>query len=70
MTNMMNPVSIITACQNYRVARYTGSELLSCDSETWFVSTVVVIDDVCRDKVMSTILNPMQIGIIDILKKK
>ena len=60
---MTNPMSIIVAAQNYRLSKKTGSILLSNDSESWFASTAFVADVVCRDKIMSLVTNPHQMGI-------
>ena len=62
---MVNPMSIVTAAQSYRLSRKTGSLLLSNDSESWFASTAFVADVVCRDKIMSVITNPHQMGIFN-----
>ena len=62
---MVNPMSIVTAVQTYRLSRKTGSVMLSNDSESWFASTAFVADVVCRDKIMSVIMNPYQMGIFN-----
>ena len=65
---MIQPMSITVATQNYRLSAKTNSFLLSNDSESWFASTAFVADVVCRDKIMSVITNPHQMGIFTFYK--
>lgn len=55
---MVQPVSISSGVQFYRLRNQTDKCLLKCDSETWFQSVYSIAGLVCRDKTIRLLSNP------------
>ena len=55
---MVNPISISTGVQFYRVRQQSARDLLNCDGEGWFSSVYSIAGIVCRDKTTRFVSDP------------
>lgn len=55
---MLNPISISTGVQFYRVRQQSARDLLNCDGEGWFSSVYSIAGIVCRDKTTRFVSDP------------
>ena len=62
LVNLMNPVSISTGVQFYRVRHQRARDLLNCDGEGWFSSVYSIAGMVCRDKITRFVSDPKNLS--------